>query len=76
MKKIKTKIINKSDIMKVIHMRGPVGWLLATLAMALFGFNKVNKANDRCKQYKGADFSAHILKDAGIKIDLKPNQFN
>ena len=49
MKKIKTKIINKSDIMKVIHMRGPVGWLLATLAMALFGFNKVNKANDRCK---------------------------
>ena len=76
MKKIKTKIINKSDIMKAIHMRGPVGWLLATLAMALFGFNKVNKANDRCKQYKGADFSAHILKDAGVKVDLKPAQFN
>ena len=70
MKKIKTKIINKSDIMKVIHMRGPVGWLLATLAMALFGFNKVNKANDRCKQYQGPEFSAHILGDIGINYDL------
>ena len=76
MKKKKTKIINKSDIMKAIHMRGPIGWLLASLAMWLFGFNKVNKANDRCKEYKGADFSAHILKDVGINVDLKPSQFN
>ena len=76
MKKKKTKIINKSDIMKVIHLRGPVGWLLATIAMWLFGFNKVNKANDRCKQYQGADFSAAILKDAGVGIDLIPAQFN
>ena len=76
MKKKKTKIINKSDIMKVIHMRGPIGWLLATIAMWLFGFNKVNKANDRCKQYQGADFSAAILKDAGVNIDLIPAQFN
>ena len=76
MKKKKTKIINKSDIMGVIRMRGPVGWLLASLAMALFGFNKVNKSNDRCKQYQGADFSAHILKDAGIHVDLNPAQYN
>ncbi|MCR5709766.1 MAG: lysophospholipid acyltransferase family protein [Bacteroidales bacterium] len=76
MKKKKTKIINKSDIMKVIHMRGPIGWLLASLAMWVFGFNKVNKSNDRCKEYQGSDFSAHILKDAGINYDLKPQQFN
>ncbi|MCR5709057.1 MAG: lysophospholipid acyltransferase family protein [Bacteroidales bacterium] len=76
MKKKKTKIINKSDIMKVIHMRGPIGWLLASLAMWVFGFNKVNKSNDRCKEYQGADFSAHILKDAGVSYDLKPQQYN
>ena len=76
MKKTKTKIINKSDIMKVIHMRGPVGWLIATLAMWIFGFNKVNKANDHCKQYQGADFSAQILRHVGIKYDLKPYQYN
>ena len=28
-KKTTTKLINKSDIMKIIHMRGPIGWLLA-----------------------------------------------
>ena len=72
----KTKIINKSDIMGALHMRGPLGWLLATLAMPLLGFNKVNKANDRCKQYKGAEFSAHILQDAGVGYDLNPEQFD
>ena len=71
-----TKLINKSDIMKIIHMRGPVGWLLASLAMWIFGFNKVNKANDRCKQYKGAEFSAHILKEAGVSYNLNPQQYN
>ena len=76
MKKKKTKLINKSDIMKIIHMRGPIGWLLATLSMWIFGFNKVNKANERCEQYKGAEFSSHILKCAGIKLDLKPQQYN
>ena len=74
--KKKTKIINKSDIMGAIHMKGPIGWLLATLSMSLFGFNKVNKANDRCKQYQGAEFSAHILRDAGINYDLNPVQYN
>ena len=76
MKKKKTKIINKSDIMGLLHMHGPIGWLLATLAMWLFGFNKVNKANDRCKQYQGPEFSAHILKDAGVGYDLNPVQYN
>ena len=75
-KKVKTKIINKFDIMKAIHMRGPVGWIVASLAMVFFGFNKVNKSNDRCKQYRGSDFSAHILKDIGINYDLNPQQFN
>ena len=62
--------------MKIIHMRGPIGWLLASLAMWIFGFNKVNKANDRCKHYKGAEFSEHILKEAGISYDLNPQQFD
>lgn len=75
-KKTTTKLINKSDIMKIIHMRGPVGWLLASLAMWIFGFNKVNKANDRCKHYKGAEFSEHILKEAGISYDLNPQQYD
>jgi len=76
MKKKKTKIINKSDIMGLIHMRGPIGWLIASVAMRLLGFNKVNKSNDRCKQYQGPEFSAHILQDIGISYDLKPVQYN
>ena len=76
MAKAKTKLINKSDLMKAIHMRGPVGWLLATMAMWILGFNKVNKTNDLCKQYQNADFSAHILKNVGVTMDLNPQQYN
>lgn len=74
--KKKTKIINKSDIMDVIHMHGPVGWFLSSLAMIVFGFNKVNKYNERSKQYAGPEFSAHILKDVGVSWDLRFEQFN
>jgi putative hemolysin len=76
MAKAKTKLINKSDLMKAIHMRGPVGWLLATMAMWILGFNKVNKTNDLCKQYQNAVFSAHILKNVGVTMDLNPQQYN
>ena len=76
MKKKKTKIINKSDIMNVIHMHGPVGWLLSSLAMIIFGFNKVNKSNNRCKEYVGPEFSSRILQDVGVSWDLQSGQFN
>lgn len=74
--KSKTKVINKSDIMKAIHMRGPIGWIIATIAYQLIGFKKVNKVCDRYKQYKGAEFSAHVMRGMGVRYDLNPSQYD
>lgn len=74
--KVKTKVINKSDIMKAIHMRGPIGWIIATVAYQLLGFKKVNKVCDRYKQYKGAEFSAHVMRGMGVRYDLNPGQYD
>ena len=76
MKKNKTKLINKSEIMNALHMRGIIGWIVATLAMWLLGINKANKFNDKYKQYKGAEFSDQVLKGLDIKCALNPQQFD
>ena len=72
----KTKLVNKSDIMKAIRMNGPVGWIIASLGMWLIGINRVNKTNDKYKDLKGPEFSDAILKDVGVKYDLQPEQFD
>lgn len=76
MKNKKTKIINKSDIMKAIHMPGLLGWIIASLAMWILGINKINKHNDRFKKYKGAEFSEQILRSLNIRYNLVSQQFD
>ncbi|MBQ0025426.1 MAG: lysophospholipid acyltransferase family protein [Bacteroidales bacterium] len=72
----KTKIINKSDIMKAVGMKGPLGWIVASLAMWLLGLNKVNKLNSRFHDYKGPEFSEQIIKAVGVKYDLNSKDFD
>lgn len=72
----KAKVINKSDIMKAIHMRGLIGWTISSLAMWILGLNKVNKYYDRLKQYKGAEFSDHILRAVGVRFNLNPSEYD
>lgn len=62
--------------MKAIHMRGLIGWTIATLSMWLLGLNKVNKYNDKYKNYKGAEFSEHVLRGLGVKYTLNSQQFD
>lgn len=62
--------------MKAIHMRGPIGWTIATLAMWILGLNKVNKFNDKYKEYKGADFCTQVLKGLDVKYTLDSQQFD
>lgn len=60
--------------MKAIKMRGPIGWIVATLAMSVLGFNKVNRSFYRCRHLSGPDFSEAILKDIGISCDVNTPQ--
>lgn len=62
--------------MKAIHMRGLIGWIIATLAMWLLGLNKINKLNDKYKDYKGAEFCTQVLKELNVKFTLDSRQFD
>lgn len=72
----RTKVINKSDIMKAIKMRGPIGWIVSTLAMSILGFNKVNRSFYRCRHLSGPEFSEAILNDIGISSDVNSAQLD
>ncbi|MFA5324560.1 MAG: lysophospholipid acyltransferase family protein [Bacteroidales bacterium] len=73
---MKTKVINNSDIKRVIKMRGPLGSFIASILMWLLGFNKANKIYDKYKSYNGADFCEEILKGLNIKYDIIPHQLD
>ena len=70
----KAKLVNKSDIQKAIGMRGPIGWLIATIAMQAMGLNKANRLYPKCQGVTGPDFAAKVLEELDIKYDLKIEQ--
>ena len=76
MSRSRAKVVNKSDIMGAIGMKGPVGWLVATAAMGIMGLGKVNRLYDKNKELQGPDFSAAILKDLDITCDIRPEQLD
>ncbi len=76
MRRARAKVINKSDIMRTIHMKGPVGFLLSAWLMHFLGFNKVNKCYDRCHHATGPDFSDLTLRDIKVSYSLKPQQLD
>ena len=62
--------------MKVIKMKGPIGWIVSTLAMSILGFNKVNRSFTVAGTSSGPDFPEAILKDIGISIDVNSAQLD
>lgn len=73
---MKAKVINKSDIMRVIKMKGPLGYIIAAILMWVLGFCKVNRCFDRCHNYTGHDFADRTLRDIRVSYNLKSNQLD
>jgi len=74
MKRNCAKIINKSELMHLLKMEGPVGWLLTTAVMSLLGINKVNRLYDKVNDKQGPEFSDGVLKALGVTCDIKQKQ--
>lgn len=62
--------------MKALHMKGPIGWLLASIAMPLLSLNKINKYSYKYRDYQGPEFSKKVLRQVGVRYQLDPNQFD
>ena len=72
----KPTLITGSEIQEAIKMRGPVGKLVASVAMQAVGFNKANEHYARCAGGNTFDFSAHAMQELNIQYDLKPEQLD
>lgn len=71
------KVINKSDIKKAIGLKGPIGSIIAGLAMWLFGLNKVNRLFNKCKDvHDGPAFCEKLLKELKIKVNIDQEQLD
>lgn len=63
------KIVNKSDIIKVIGKDNVFTRGLASVAMSVLGFNKINRLYSPSADLKGQPFTAHMLDIYGITYD-------
>lgn len=63
------KIVNKSDIIKVLGKDNIFTSGLASVAMSVLGFNKINRLYSPSADLKDQPFTAHMLNIYGITYD-------
>lgn len=69
---MKEKLVSKEDIRKIHPVfRGRFGDTLIRFAMWFTGLNKANLVYDRSKHLEGIAFCDHLLKSAGVKLDIE-----
>lgn len=69
---MKEKLISKDDIRKIHPVfRGRFGNTLVRFAMWFTGLNKANMVYDGSKHLEGVAFCDHLLKNAGVKLDIE-----
>ena len=72
----KPVLITKKELQEAIKMRGPVGSVVASLAMKVMGLDKANEHYARCAGGNANDFAARAMKEVGVGYDIKPEQLD
>ncbi len=57
-------------------MKGPLGSVVASLAMHIMGFSRINSLYPQYCQYKGREFTDHAMKTYHVKCDIKPSEID
>ncbi len=71
-----TKLINKSEVKSAIKMKGLLGECIASLAMSITGFNRLNQIYTHISQYQGIEFAEKLLEYLNIKYDIIPEELD
>lgn len=72
----KPVLITKEELQDAIKMRGPIGSVVASLAMKVMGLDKANEHYARCAGGNANDFAARAMKEVGVGYDIKPEQLD
>ena len=69
-----TKLVNNSQVKSVLKVKGPVGSILASAAMAISGFNRINRIYAHISEFKGIDFAEKLIEHLNITCHVDPKE--
>lgn len=69
-----TKVINNSQVKSALKVKGPFGTLIASVAMAISGLNKMNKIYSRISDCEGIEFAEKLIEYLNITCDFNPEE--
>ena len=73
-KDTKTTVLEVEELQKVLGIKGFPGRVLARWAYRILELEKVNRVHDKYHDTVGAEFSAHVLEDIGVRCEIPPEQ--
>ena len=72
----KTTVLEVDELQKLLGIKGWFGRRIASAAYRMLELEKVNRVHHKYHDSTGAEFSEHVLEDAGIRYEVPPEQLD
>ena len=72
----KTTVLEVDELQKLLGIKGWIGRRVASTAYRMLELEKVNRVHEKYHESTGAEFSAHVLEDAGVHFEVPPEQLD
>lgn len=69
-----TKIVNNSQVKSALKIKGFFGTVVASLAMAVTGLNRINRIFSHISQYQGIEFAGKLIEYLNVKCKINENE--
>lgn len=71
---MEAKLINNSQVKKALKVKGPLGSVVASAAMAVAGVNKINELYSHISEFEGIEFAEGLIKHLNITCHVDPKE--
>lgn len=61
------KVVKNAQVKKALKIGGPAGTVIASLAMAVTGLNRINRIFSHISGYRGIEFADHLIEYLNVK---------
>ena len=72
----KTTVLEVDELQKLLGIKGWLGRRVASAAYRMLELEKVNRVHEKFHESTGAEFSAHVLEEVGIRYEVLPEQLD
>lgn len=70
------KLVNNSQVKSALKVKGWAGTAIASLAMAITGFNRLNRIYKHISDYQGIDFAQKLIEYLNITCIVNEKEFD